>query len=146
MIQAFHAAKLKVFVDVVYNHTGEGYAWDPKDTGTYNVMSWRGLDNPSYYLLTSDHQFSYDNTGVGGDYNTANPVAQDLIVDSLAYWHDSFGVDGFRFDLAPVLGNTCTEGCFKYDKLAASTATNRLAREFPGVTLIAEPWAPVARL
>ena len=142
MIQAFHAAKLKVFLDVVYNHTGEGYAWDPKDTGTYNVMSWRGLDNPSYYLLTSDHQFSYDNTGVGGDYNTANPVAQDLIVDSLAYWHDSFGVDGFRFDLAPVLGNTCTEGCFHYDKLAAGTAANRLAREFPRITLIAEPWAP----
>ncbi len=142
MIQAFHAAKLKVLVDVVYNHTGEGYAWNPADTGTYNVLSWRGLDNPSYYLLTSDHQFNYDNTGVGGDYNTANPIAQDLIVDSLAYWHDSFGVDGFRFDLAPVLGNTCTEACFHYDKLAASTATNRLAREFPGVPLIAEPWAP----
>ena len=142
MIQAFHAAKLKVLVDVVYNHTGEGYAWNPSDTGTYNVLSWRGLDNPSYYLLTADHQFNYDNTGVGGDYNTANPIAQDLIVDSLAYWHDSFGVDGFRFDLAPVLGNTCAEGCFHYDKLAASTATNRLAREFPGVPLIAEPWAP----
>lgn len=142
MIQAFHAAKLKVLVDVVYNHTGEGYAWNPKDTGTYNVLSFRGLDNPSYYLLTKDHQFNYDNTGVGGDYNTANPIAQDLIVDSLAYWHDSFGVDGFRFDLAPVLGNTCTEGCFHYDKLSSSTATNRLARELPGVTLIAEPWAP----
>jgi glycogen operon protein len=142
MIQAFHAAKLKVFVDVVYNHTGEGYAWDPADTSTYNILSWRGLDNPSYYLLTSDHQFSYDNTGVGGDYNTANTVAQDLIVDSLAYWHDALGADGFRFDLAPVLGNTCTEGCFNYDKMAASTATNRLAREFPGVALIAEPWAP----
>ena len=142
MIKAFHGANLKVLVDVVYNHTGEGYAWNANDTGTYNVMSWRGLDNPAYYLLTSDHQFSFDNTGVGGDYNTANPVAQDLIVDSLAYWHDSFGVDGFRFDLAPVLGNTCTEGCFHFDKLAASAATNRLARELPGVALIAEPWAP----
>jgi glycogen operon protein len=142
MVQAFHNAKLKVLVDVVYNHTGEGYAWDPNDTGTYNILSWRGLDDPTYYLLTSDHQFNYDNTGVGGDYNTAVPVAQDLIVDSLAYWHDSFGVDGFRFDLAPVLGNTCTEGCFHYDKLSPETATNRLARELPGVPLIAEPWAP----
>jgi len=141
MIKAFHAAKLKVFVDVVYNHTGEGYAWNTNDTSTYNVFSFRGLDNPVYYLLTNDRQFSYDNTGVGGDYNTANPVAQDLIVDSLAYWRNSFGVDGFRFDLAPVLGNTCTVGCFNYDKLAPSTATNRVVRELPGVTLIAEPWA-----
>jgi isoamylase len=141
MIKAFHAAKLKVFVDVVYNHTGEGYAWNTNDPLTYNVFSFRGLDNSAYYLLTSDHQFSYDNTGVGGDYNTANPVAQDLIVDSLAYWRNSFGVDGFRFDLAPVLGNTCTVGCFNYDKLAASTATNRVVRELPGLTFIAEPWA-----
>jgi len=143
MIKAFHAAKLKVFVDVVYNHTGEGYAWNANDPSTYNVISFRGLDNQAYYLLTSDHQSSYDNTGVGGDYNTANTVAQDLIVDSLAYWNGAFGVDGFRFDLAPVLGNTCTEGCFNYDKLSPATATNRLARELPGVTLIAEPWAPL---
>jgi isoamylase len=141
MIKAFHAAQLKVFVDVVYNHTGEGYAWNTNDTSTYNVFSFRGLDNPVYYLLTSDRQSSYDNTGVGGDYNTANPVAQDLIVDSLAYWRNSFGVDGFRFDLAPVLGNTCTIGCFQYDKLAPATAANRVARELSGVTLIAEPWA-----
>jgi isoamylase len=141
MIEQYHAAGLKVFADVVYNHTGEGYAWDPSDPTTYNIISWRGLDNPTYYLLTNNNQFSYDNTGTGGDYNTANPVAQDLIVDSLAYWHDSLGVDGFRFDLAPVLGNTCTQGCFNYDKMAPATALNRVAREFPGVPLMAEPWA-----
>ncbi len=141
MVAAYHAAGLKVFVDVVYNHTGEGYAYHSDDKNTYNLISFRGLDNPTYYLLTADHQFSFDNSGVGGDYNTANPVAQDLVVDSLAYWHDTLGVDGFRFDLASVLGNTCTEGCFKFDKLAPQTALNRLAREFPGVPLIAEPWA-----
>jgi isoamylase len=141
MVAAYHAAGLKVFVDVVYNHTGEGYAYHSGDASTFNLISWRGLDNPSYYLLTSDHQFSYDNTGVGGNYNVANTAAQDLIVDSLAYWHDVLGVDGFRFDLASVLGNTCTEGCFRFDKLASGTALNRLAREFPGVPLIAEPWA-----
>ncbi len=141
MVAAFHAAGLKVFVDVVYNHTGEGYAYHSDDKNTYNLISFRGLDNPTYYLLTSDHQSSFDNSGVGGDYNTANPVAQDLIVDSLDYWHATLGIDGFRFDLAPVLGNTCTEGCFHYDKLAPATALNRLAREFPGVPLIAEPWA-----
>jgi isoamylase len=141
MVSVYHNAGLKVFVDVVYNHTGEGYAYHSGDASTFNIISWRGLDNPTYYLLTSDHQFSYDNTGVGGNYNVANTVAQDLIVDSLAYWHDVLGVDGFRFDLASVLGNTCTEGCFHFDKLASGTALNRLAREFPGVPLIAEPWA-----
>ncbi len=61
-------------------------------------------------------QNSWDNTGVGGNFNTFNPVTQDLIVDSLKYWKDELGVDGFRFDLASVLGNTCQHGCFNYDK------------------------------
>jgi isoamylase len=88
MVRAFHDAGIKVFVDVVYNHTGEGGAWG-SDPSTYNVMSFRGLDNPTYYSLTADKQYSWDNTGVGGNYNTKNPVAQDLIVDSLAYWRDA---------------------------------------------------------
>ena len=99
---------------MVYNHTGEGGAWNGNDPTTYNIFSWRGLDNPTYYELTSDMQYSYDNTGVGGNYNTYNPVAQNLIVDSLAYWRDTMGVDGFRFDLGSVLGNTCTVGCFNF--------------------------------
>jgi glycogen operon protein len=148
MVKTFHDLGLKVFIDVVYNHTGEGYAYHPDDTRTYNLMSWRGLDNPTYYALTGDHQFSFDKTGVGGDYNTANPVAQDLIVDSLAWWRDELGVDGFRFDLAAILGNRCQHGCFIYDKLAPETALNRIVRDLsprpasggPGVDLIAEPW------
>jgi isoamylase len=149
MVKAFHDAGIKVFIDVVYNHTGEGYAYHGGDTSTYNVISWRGLDNATYYSLTADHQFSYDNTGTGGNYNTFNPVAQNLIVDSLAWWRDTLGVDGFRFDLAPVLGNTCEHGCFHFEKLNSRTALNRLARELsprppeggPSVDLIAEPWA-----
>ncbi len=149
MVKAFHDAGIKVFIDVVYNHTGEGYAYRPSDPTTYNLISWRGLDNPTYYSLTADRQFSYDNTGTGGNYNTCNEVAQDLIVDSLAWWRDTLGVDGFRFDLASVLGNTCEHGCFRYDKLDSRTALNRIAREMkprpaeggPGVDLIAEPWA-----
>ncbi|MGY4515813.1 alpha-amylase family glycosyl hydrolase [Lysobacter sp. HA18] len=117
MVKAFHDAGIKVYIDVVYNHTGEGGAWGGTDGRTvYNVQSWRGLDNPTYYSLTSDFQQSWDNTGVGGNYNTHNPVAQDLIIDSLAYWRDSLGVDGFRFDLASVLGNTCEHGCYNFDK------------------------------
>jgi glycogen operon protein len=150
MVKAFHDAQIKVFVDVVYNHTGEGGPWKNTDGLTvYNLYSFRGLDNPTYYELTNDQQYPYDNTGVGGNYNTHNPIAQNLIVDSLAYWRDTLGVDGFRFDLASVLGNTCEIGCFNFDKMDPSNALNRIVRELPtrparggtGVDLIAEPWA-----
>jgi len=149
MVKAFHDAGIKVFIDVVYNHTGEAGAWNPTDTTVYNLYSVRGLDNPTYYSLTADMQYSWDNTGVGGNFNTYNPIAQNLIVDSLAYWRDTMGVDGFRFDLAAVLGNTCQDGCFNFDKLDPNNALNRIVRELAprsavggsGVDLIAEPWA-----
>lgn len=149
MVKAFHDAGIKVFIDVVYNHTGEGGPWKSNDPTTYNITSFRGLDNPTYYALTGDMQNPFNKTGVDGDYNTFNRVAQDLIVDSLAYWRDSLGIDGFRFDLAPILGNTCQHGCFTYDKMNPKTALNRIVRELPprpaaggdGVDLIAEPWA-----
>jgi isoamylase len=149
MVKAFHDLGMKVFIDVVYNHTGEGGAWNSNDKTIYNLYSFRGLDNPTYYSLTADLQFSWDNTGVGGNFNTFNPIAQNLIIDSLAYWRDSMGVDGFRFDLAPVLGNTCQDGCFNFDKMNPDIALNRIVRELPprpaaggtGVDLIAEPWA-----
>ena len=149
MVKAFHDNGIKVYVDVVYNHTGEGGNWIANDPSTYNVLSFRGLDNPTYYSLTSDMQFNWDNTGVGGNYNTFNPVAQDLIIHSLAYWKDTLGVDGFRFDLASVLGNTCQHGCFNYDKLNTGTALNRILRDLAprpaaggvGTDFIAEPWA-----
>ena len=149
MVQAFHNAGIKVMLDVVYNHSGEGGAWSSTDTTTYNVMSYRGLDNPTYYELTSDNQSSYDNTGVGGNWNTYNTIAQNLIVDSLAYWRDTMGVDGFRFDLAAVLGNTCTQGCYSYNKTDTGTALNRIVREMAprpaaggtGTDFVAEPWA-----
>jgi len=149
MVKAFHDQGIKVYIDVVYNHTYEGGPWNPNDPTTYTIVSWRGFDNPTYYELTTDMQSSYDNTGVGGNYNTYNPVAQTLIVDSLAYWRDTMGVDGFRFDLASVLGNTCTVGCFTFSSTDPNTAINRILRELPprpatggsGVDLYAEPWA-----
>lgn len=150
MVKAFHDKGIKVYIDVVYNHTGEGGAWGGTDGLTvYNLLSMRGLDNPTYYELTSDNFYSWDNTGVGGNYNTHNTIAQNLIVDSLAYWKNTLGVDGFRFDLASVLGNTCESGCYNFDKMDANNALNRIVRELPprpatggaGVDLIAEPWA-----
>lgn len=149
MVKAFHDQGIKVLVDVVYNHTGEGGAWSGTDKTTYNIYGMRGLDNPTYYSLTSDKQNSWDNTGVGGNYNTRNLIAQNLIIDSLAYWRDKLGVDGYRFDLASVLGNTCEHGCFNFDKMDSGNALNRIVAELPprpaaggtGVDLIAEPWA-----
>jgi isoamylase len=149
MVKAYHAAGIKVFIDVVYNHTGEGGPWNASDKTTYNMFSLRGLDNPTYYELTSDNQSSYDNTGVGGNVNTYNPIAQNLITDSLGYWKDTLGVDGFRFDLAPVLGNTCTQGCFQYNRTDPNTALNKITALMParpagggsGADWIAEPWA-----
>jgi isoamylase len=148
MVAAFHAQGIKVYVDVVYNHTGEGGVWGA-DNQTMNVMSFRGLDNRTYYSLTSDYQWPWDNTGVGGNYNTFNTVAQDLIVDSLAYWRDTLGFDGFRFDLASVLGNTCEHGCFSFSTTNPANALNRITTELParpaaggaGTDFIAEPWA-----
>ncbi|HZX26410.1 MAG TPA: isoamylase [Telluria sp.] len=148
MVKAFHDQGIKVFIDVVYNHTGEGGSWT-SGTDTYNIQSFRGFDNPTYYSLTNDMQYSWDNTGVGGNYNTHNPVAQDLIVDSLYYWRDKLGVDGFRFDLASVLGNTCEHGCYNFDKMDSTNALNRIVADLPprpaaggsGEDLIAEPWA-----
>lgn len=149
MVKAYHNAGIKVFVDVVYNHTGEGGPLNASDKTTYNVFSLRGLDNPTYYELTSDNQSYYDNTGVGGNVNTYNPITQNLITDSLGYWKDTLGVDGFRFDLAPVLGNTCTQGCFQYSRTDPNTALNKITARMParpvgggsGADWIAEPWA-----
>ncbi len=149
MVKAYHDAGIKIFTDVVYNHTGEGGPWNSGDKTTYNLYSLRGLDNPTYYELTNDLQSPYDNTGVGGNVNTHNPITQNLITDSLAYWKDTLGVDGFRFDLAPVLGNTCDHGCFTYSRTDSSTALNKITSRMParpaaggsGTDWIAEPWA-----
>jgi isoamylase len=146
MVKAFHDQGLKVYVDMVYNHTAEGDADSPGDIA--RILSWRGLDNGTYYELTPDHHHYWNNNGVGANVNTANPVVRQEIMDALAYWKDALGVDGFRFDLAPVLGNTFTEGGFRFDKFNANNVLNRAVRELPvrpaaggaGVDLIAEPW------
>ncbi|MGW0773911.1 glycogen debranching protein [Streptomyces sp. NPDC002835] len=149
MVKAFHDAGIKVFTDVVYNHAAEGGPWNAGDKNTYSLFNMRGLDNPTYYSLTSDMQASWDNTGVNGNLNTYNPVTRALITDSLAHWKDTLGVDGFRFDLAPVLGNTCQHGCFQYSRTDPNTALNRITALMPprpagggaGTDWIAEPWA-----
>jgi isoamylase len=148
MVKAFHEQGLKVYVDVVYNHTAEGGTWD--GTGqTTSLFSMRGLDNAHYYELSNNPAFYFDNTGIGANFNTTTGIAVDLVIDSLSYWKDALGLDGFRFDLASVLGNRCFAGCFEFDKLNPSNSLNRATNELPvrpagggaGVDLIAEPWA-----
>ena len=128
MVKAFHEQGLKVFLDVVYNHTAEGSGAS---------RSLRLLDNAGYYELQADRTRYVDNTGVGANVNVVNPMAQELILGSLKWWHETLGVDGFRYDLAAVLGNTCSEGCFSYSK---DGFLARIPRELPLAAHLAEPW------
>jgi glycogen operon protein len=148
MINELHRHGIKVILDVVYNHTGEdGVGGQNAEYG--KLLSFRGIDNPTYYQLAQDKRWYKDNTGCGANFNCANPTARNLIMDSLKYYRD-LGVDGFRFDLASVLGNVVAEGnTFHFDKMAAEGVLNRALRELPsrnyqggkGIDLIAEPWA-----
>jgi isoamylase len=160
MVAAFHKAGIKVYMDVVYNHTAEGGTWTGSDPTTATVYSWRGLDNTTYYELTSGNQYFYDDTGTGGNFNTYNTVAQNMIVDSMAYWTNTMGIDGFRFDLGAILGNNCLNGAyvsaapncpnggFNFDAADSNIALNRILKEFTvrpaaggsGLDLYAEPW------
>jgi isoamylase len=141
MVDAFHAEGIKVWVDVVYNHTAEGGA----NGGSATIYGFRGLDNATYYELGNNAASYVSSNGVGPNFNTADPVAGDLVVDSLRYWHEDLGVDGFRFDLASVVANGCTRGCFRFDAKGLPT---RIAKDLParaddggaGVDLVAEPW------
>ena len=105
MVRDFHDAGIEVYLDVVYNHTGEGGLWD--STGdTAELLCLRGLDNADYYALTPGNRFYWDSTGCGNNLDASKPAVRRLIQDSLAYWALDMGVDGFRFDLATVLGRT----------------------------------------
>jgi isoamylase len=97
MVRTLHRAGLEVILDVVYNHTGEGNHLGP-------TLSLRGIDNAVYYRLTPDDKRYYlDYTGTGNSLNILHPRAMGLVTDSLRYWVTDMHVDGFRFDLAPVL-------------------------------------------
>jgi len=144
MVRTFHDHGLKVLVDVVYNHTAEG--------GGSSLLSWRGIDNAAYYELDDSGTGFADQTGIGASTNATSRVFRDLVLDSLRYWHDTLGVDGFRFDLAPILGNGCDRGCFRWEPDAPGGILTRTVAELParpiaggsGVDLIAEPWGVAA--
>lgn len=103
MVDAFHAAGLEVYLDVVYNHSAEGGNWN-NDVNTTGFVSLGGFATAEYYSLTGDARLVDGATGTSNQLNHSSAASQALVLDSLAYWADDMGVDGFRFDLAPVLG------------------------------------------
>jgi glycogen operon protein len=139
MVAAFHARGIKVFLDVVYNHTAEGGV-SSSSPDVARLLSFRGLDNAAYYELAADHATPVDDTGTGGNFNGASGVVRDLVIDSLSYWHAKMGVDGFRFDLAAVLGNSCSSICYQFAPTDPAGILARAVTELPGVPLVAEPW------
>ena len=96
LIKKLHAEGIEVILDVVFNHTAEG-----NENGPY--ISYRGIDNKTYYMLTQDGYY-FNFSGCGNTLNCNNPNVRDMIVDSLRYWVTDYHVDGFRFDLAAILG------------------------------------------
>ena len=130
MVDTLHANGLEVVLDVVYNHTPEGNEFGP-------TLSFRGLDNASYYRLQHDDKNHYENvTGCGNALNCEHPRVTQFVLDSLRYWVTEMGVDGFRFDLAPVLGRRARG----FDPNAAFFVAMRQDPVLAGVHLIAEPW------
>lgn len=129
MVRRFHAAGIEVILDVVYNHSGEGDEFGP-------TLCFRGVDNASYYRLMHGGRHYVNDTGTGNTLNLTHPMVLRMVMDSLRYWVEVMHVDGFRFDLATVLGREAhgfdPNGGF-FDAIRQDPV---LAR----VKLIAEPW------
>ena len=96
MVKALHRAGIEVILDVVFNHTAEGDHRGP-------TLSFRGLDNPTYYILEEDRSRYANYSGTGNTLNANQPIVRRMILDSLRYWVEAMHVDGFRFDLASIL-------------------------------------------
>jgi isoamylase len=129
-VRRLHAAGIEIILDVVYNHTAEGNELGP-------TLSFRGLDNASYYRLVADNKrHCVNDTGTGNTLNLSHPRVLQMVMDSLRYWVTSFHVDGFRFDLGVTLGREAwgfDQGAGFFDALRQDPILNR-------VKLISEPW------
>ncbi|WMX44427.1 glycogen debranching protein GlgX [Streptomyces roseicoloratus] len=128
-VRALHQAGIEVILDVVYNHTAEGNHLGP-------TLSFRGLDNPSYYRLGNDPRYYTDTTGTGNSLLMRSPHVLQLIMDSLRYWVTEMHVDGFRFDLAATLARQFHE----VDRLSSFFDLVQQDPVVSQVKLIAEPW------
>ena len=132
MVNAIHDAGMEVILDIAFNHTGESDQSGP-------TISFRGLDNQAYYRLEPQDPGTYVNdTGTGNTVNMDHPQVQALVVNCLRYWSGDLGVDGFRFDLATVLGRHGNGFSPDHPLLHAISDDSQLA----DIKLIAEPWDP----
>jgi isoamylase len=129
IVKALHKAGIEVILDVVYNHTAEGNHMGP-------TLSFKGIDNASYYRLTENKRFYMDYTGTGNTLNANLPNVLRLMMDSLRYWILEMHVDGFRFDLASTLARELHE----VDRLSAFFDIIHQDPVISQVKLIAEPW------
>ena len=131
-VDALHAAGIEIILDVVYNHTCEGSELGP-------TLSFRGLDNASYYRLAQDPRRHINDTGTGNTLNLDHPMVLRMVMDSLRYWAGTIGVDGFRFDLASTLARTDAKGG-GFDEQSSFFAAIRQDPLLSQAKLIAEPW------
>ncbi|MGB8813549.1 MAG: glycogen debranching protein GlgX [Paracoccaceae bacterium] len=129
MVRRFHSAGIEVVLDVVYNHSGEGDELGP-------TLSFRGLDNRSYYRLIEGGRYYVNDTGTGNTLNLTHPAVLRMVMDSLRYWVQVMHVDGFRFDLASVLAREA----MGFDACGGFLDALRQDPVLAGVKLIAEPW------
>ena len=129
MVKELHRAGIEIILDVVYNHTGEGNQMGP-------TLSFRGVDNASYYRLSDDRRYYMDYTGTGNTLNARLPHVLRLIMDSLRYWVLEMHVDGFRFDLASTLARELHE----VGRLSSFFAIIHQDPIISQAKLIAEPW------
>lgn len=130
MVRELHRAGIEIILDVVFNHTAEGDERGP-------TLSFRGLDNAIYYMLAEDRRHYRNYTGCGNTLNCNHPVVRDYIIDCLRYWATEMKVDGFRFDLASVLGRDSNGDLLPNPPLLERIAEDPILRD---VKLIAEAW------
>jgi glycogen operon protein len=130
MVQSFHAAGIEVILDVVFNHTAEGNELGP-------TLCFRGIDNCIFYTLASDKRYYENYAGTGNTVNANHPVVRDYILASLRYWMIEMHIDGFRFDLASVLGRDENGRLLANAPLLERIAEDPILRD---VKIIAEAW------
>jgi len=130
MVRALHNAGIEVILDVVFNHTAEGNELGP-------TFCFRSIDNAIFYILADDKRYYTDYTGTGNTINANHPVVRDYILAALRYWTVEMHVDGFRFDLASVLGRDETGKLLANAPLLEQIAEDPILRD---VKIIAEAW------
>ncbi len=130
MVRELHRGGIEVILDVVFNHTAEGDERGP-------TLSFRGIDNPIYYMLAPDPRYYLNYSGCGNTLNCNHPVVRDFVIDCLRYWAAEMQVDGFRFDLASILGRDSDGTLLASPPLLERIAEDPVLRD---VKLIAEAW------